>query len=1750
MRKRFLLGLVAAAVVVGIVFAKRHELLRFVFETAASAASGYTVRYDDQRIGPDHAALLGVRVSRGGYPLLDARRIDVWYSLRDLLPGSSHRFGLVGIAIDGAKLTLVHFRDGTFNLNIPSAAPPSGPRIPQRVDPVPLQFYLRMSGAQLDLLEPYAYDVSAKRIQVRGFTVAARIDSGARSHYDAHGTFVVRRAKDPFTIAGTIDAQRGYAMHHAHAPFFPLRALANYFADTPALRVLAGRARNFDARAYSLDVRPNVAGTYHVNLQLDLDSARMSFESIADPIENIRGHLQLVDNDVFVRGMTADLAGVPMRVTGGLYDLSSDLTGSAQLRVAVDGTGDLDRLRNAFTFTRTQPIGGVMSLGVLIEGPLGDPTILAHGYAAHAFYREMPFDRLDAHVVYRDGRVALAPLEANYAGTRIGVRGYFDVSGPHVLSRMALHVAADGLHLPYLDEMLGNEPLLLDAVASGTDLLFHADGALASARGVQRVAALVRLEPNGTGSVEPFWLHTQRGDLDGGYLLDRPHHTSAFWAIAGNLDLHAPRYKAFPGVELPQIPAIDGRLDAFSVAGGGDGQNVAIAGDVLGGKSDFAGVHFDRIEAAFGGTMSDAAVNRIVATGPWGSFTGNGAFSTQAFVARGAYRGTLEGLQPFLGSAIPGHGPIAGNAAIAVAGDRIVVQGDRLRMPGATLRGIPVSQASLTLAVDGDTLDVYSAHALAAGGDVVAAGRFSVAARPRALRAPLGVVANRLKAAQLHGIGLPIDAGTLDASGTLAAGAPLPSYRGGVTIVKGHLLAFPVEGNAQVDLAGDAVRLTRTIGALGSTYAFVDGSIGALSSGAPSYALAADVPAADVASALHTLDVPNFMTQGVFDARLRIDGRGAQPFVRGTIGVPGGDVNGLPFVDGSGSLEAATSGVSLHHGRVLVGTTYLHFAAIAQPQENAVHLKAVRTDLADFNNFFDTGDTLAGKGSVALAAAVRGERISTSGDLAITGFRYRNLPIGNLRGTWSSSNNEIKGAVAIGGEEGALDLRGTIGLAPSRDPVALVERSRYDLAGSVDNLDLSLWAPALGFHSVPITGRAFGRAQLRGRYPALSMQGTARVDGGTLGPLTLERARIAVHSSGARVIVDDSQLETTGLTAAATGSFGLRPSDKLDLSLHAATDDLPRLVFAISRVRIPVSGTFESTVQVGGTLHAPTFAAGFDASGVSAYGVTIASAFGEVSLHGTTVVLSNAGATFTKGQATIAGSVPLQLSPLRIGPADQPISFDLDVVDLDPGIFDAVLGSNTVMGGTINGHVALSGTVGQPHVLGRVDLAGGSYVSDLEREPITATVASLAFSQTSLTIDRFSAKVGTGSVSASGALHFPGGFTSAGSLAFALSGHADGAQLNLPAYGSGTLDARLALEKDPSGTAKLAGTVALSNASLPFSAFISAAQQAQTPGGPPIPLAFDLQASAGKNVRVRGNGYGAGLDIGATGSVHLGGTLKAPTLSGSFNSTGGTLTYFDRAFRVRQGAVTFDPADGLIPTIHAVGATNVVNPDPDRARNPYGSADITISVDGQINALKIVFNSNPPGYTREQILAMIAPFGGFVNGIGFSSATALQAQTPSGVPMMGAVQPIPGIYVQRTNGTVTVGQEAFNILNAQFAAGLLGPVENVLGEGLGLSSVNLTLGYYGNVGFAATKELGKQISAVYSVTFGLPQIQSFGLQYAPSANTTATLSLFTQTGPTPLFTTSGGYVAGLPTSVAGQPLVGNNGFSFNLRRFF
>ncbi|MGR4063842.1 MAG: hypothetical protein ACLQPV_00165, partial [Vulcanimicrobiaceae bacterium] len=1284
--------------VAGWAVVRRHEVARVVLVVAARLA-GYELRIGDLRLDRNDATLSDVHVSRDGAALLDARRVEVGYNLRDVLPGSAHRFGLKSITIDGPLITISRDSAGNYNV-LPTPSQGAGPALPSAPNRVPLKFTFAIVDGSIEMHAPDA-DPGGRLLRIGELQARGEIDSANLSRYALTGAFLTA-SREPFRVNGSVDVTRGFAIHDARAARIPLRELADFFITTRDASVLSGSGTNLDARLYALGVTDLFGGDYHASVSVEAAGVSVALSLMARPIENLNGHVDVIDDAFFARHFSATVANSHFSTTGSIYDFSQP-----KIQLSVDGEGDLKDLREAFAFAKTQPLSGATTLHVGLSGSLLDPFIAIHASAPGATYANIPFHDMHASVAINHGLIAFLPLRASYGAAGVTVFGSLDTNSPAVVSNLVVHLSAPADRLPYLGELLGNERVVGDAILTGSDLRLHARGAFASVLGIDRLGALAIADPNGTAAIAPFRVHAGRGDFDGGYALDRPDDTSAFWAYVSDLPLHAPAVQEFPGLKLPSVPPIDARLTDAQIAGTGSGRNVAVGGAMNASGADIAGVRFDRLRAGFAGTLAGAEITSLSASGPWGSFDGRGSFSTQALVALGTFNGSLDGLEPFLGG-IAAHGAVAGTAAVALQNGSVVVQAQDLALHGASIHGIPITHVNGTMSIKDGLLRVYSGHARTAGGDVVVAGTYATA--PGVPKGPgLAIVASGLDGGQLHGLGLPLSAGRLSSAGTLLPGAPLPAYDGTFALQHGRAAGIPIAGTGVLAMAGSGVKLGSGVVGLGGSYAFLNGTIGALTSAAPAYRLQAKIPAADVAGSLHALHLPNYETQGTFSADLAVSGRGLDPHVRGPIVVGGGDVNGLSFVDGRATIAAGGGAVSATNGGVLFATTFTQFDAVSDTGRAAIRVAAPAADLSDFNNFFDTGDTLDGSGSIAFHADVAHDSVRTGGSVDIAKFRYRNLPIGDTRAQWSSASSALTGTLSVGGEHGRLDAGGSIGIVPAKSWQSTVIGSRYDLSATMSNLDLSLWIAAFGFPQVPITGRANGEARIDGRYPNLSIRGSTSVLNGTFGRLPIDSFELSGHSNGQRVTIDGGSLAAPGLQATASGSFGLRADAPLDLRVHAASDDLPMLMSQFTHAQPDVVGNAEMTVAVGGTLRAPSVSGAFDAEKLSYRGLIVDSVFGQLRLKGSTLELSNAGAELGGGQVTLAGGLPLQLDPFGVGPAERALNFDVQVAGVNPDVLSPVLGNGTKMGGEVDGHFGLDGTVGNPRVFGNLGLTKGSY---------------------------------------------------------------------------------------------------------------------------------------------------------------------------------------------------------------------------------------------------------------------------------------------------------------------------------------------------------------------------------------------------------------------------------------------------------
>ncbi len=1723
-------GAAVLALVLVLAFA-HHALIAFALQRALSVATGTTFRFRDVHLGTSHAAFFDVHVSKNGDPLADAQRVDVDYNLHDLLPGGTRLYGIEAVAVAHPVFTLVRHRDGTYNLG--AFAQNNAPATARSGTP-PMRLTARVRGGEIHLVDdaPLEPDLATQSIVDIGVT--ADIDSNARSLVQADASLLGRRTQTaplgayPLAIRSTVDVRRGFTQTRARAARIPLRGLLNFLIHAPVARFDDGVVNNVNVVAYALGLGTAAPFALQLGGGADLDTARVALQALEKPITGLHGHIDLFGDGVTTRGLAGDVGGIPLHVRGGVYDFAQ-----LQFRLAVGGGAELVRLKTLFAFLNTQPVRGGITIETLIAGSVSDPLIRTALAADRVYYGTIPLDRLHGIVDYEHGGVTFTGVHAGFGPLRAVASGNVDVSRRDAFVEAFVDAIGPAAQIPYAQAVAPDATIDAHTVVLGTgDGGFRAGGTIAAVGPQSRGVGFVAVDERGRGEFGPFVFDRRDGtSLSGALRIERPTSASAGWIAVRGYRIDIPRRLAtLPGVAIPPFPQVGGVVDA-SVVAGGPPSDFTVAGRVHVRRAGFQTYALGNADLDLAGTLADLRLENVRVDGPIGSFRGGGAASGGLFALGGRYVGSLEALAPFTGR-IGARGPVRAPVVAVVDGRGITVQTTDAAMAGASIRGFPLDRAAGTMQIDGGRVRIVAASADVAGRSAVAA---STDHR-------IAISAADLPATALAAAGVPLEAGSVSVFGL--ADSRGPSFEGSVDLAGGRTRGgYPVNGWADLVIAGPTLGVRDGIAGIGSTYARIGGRLDDIGSKAPVYALAANIPLGDVAGLARDLRLPVRNAEGSFAATVRVSGAGGLPHIAGTVDAPEGAYNGLDFADAGGRFTLdADSGlhVQVADGRVHIHATPLRFDAAVAPGALALHVASPAANLVDFDDYFDESGLLAGSGPVALTFADDGRTVSTYGRFALAGARVRRFPLGDVRALWGMHGGHVAGSFTTDAPTGGLGASGTI-VPAAGGPLAAFAAARYegDIRGR--NVDLGSWLPALGF-SQPVFGRLSASGHLRGVFPRIAIGGQASVTGGMIGKYPVTAANLRTRIVGERVGIDDAVVDLGFVRFTSAGLVGVDPTDPLSLHIHASVPDVGEAARRIVRDAPDVGGTLEADALISGSYAKPRIRAGVDLENGRYGQFAVQHVIGDVESDLASVRLDSAEIAFGRGSAVIAGSLPITLSPPGVGPPNAPLSITADARDLDLSPFASLVpGRGTKLGGTVNGRLALQGTVFSPRVFGTVTLTNGSYVSDVETSPIRRLNAQVAFSGTSVALQALHGNVGAGTIDGSGQLDLP--IAEAPPTGYSIDLTAKGAQLVVPGFGGGTLDGKMQLA---SGARRpvVSGDVLLYDTTIPFATIFKATGSSEGESGPPLDLGLDLHAEAGKNVRIKSSI----IDVAATGGVTLTGTLLRPRADGVLTATrGGVFSTYARLFRIADATVTFDPAQGIVPNLDLHATAHVTNPDPDTTRNAIGSADITVSVTGPADSYTVAYASVPP-YSQEQIVALLAaiPLLGAVN---FDQPQAVG--TLRGAPGESNVLLPPGVTIYQT-GVYSFGQEAFSLLNTQLTQRLLSPVENTFGGALGLTDLQLTLDYGGRVGYTARKQISakRQVAVTLGQVLSYPTRTQFGLTAQPDATTSASFSFFTQNG-TPSYTNSiFGNTSNVQVLNGIQPLSNRQGFSAVITRTY
>jgi autotransporter translocation and assembly factor TamB len=454
-----------------------------------------------------------------------------------------------------------------------------------------------------------------------------------------------------------------------------------------------------------------------------------------------------------------------------------------------------------------------------------------------------------------------------------------------------------------------------------------------------------------------------------------------------------------------------------------------------------------------------------------------------------------------------------------------------------------------------------------------------------------------------------------------------------------HERNIPISANAFAHYERGTLHVNdATALALGS-YATAQGDVRDLDRGTPALDMTANLHGAQVAPIAKALKLPLRYPDGEIDADLHATGVASAPHVDGTIRIPRGSLNGLNFRDANVAISGGTGGIAARNGTVTIGTTNVAFSGDANQAEQQIVLHAPHLNLADFDDYFDTADTLAGNGHVELTAHNSHTSVSANGDLEIANARYRRYDVGTVAANVQTHGRIMTTIGSVRSDHGSVALNGYLTLPPS-DPLRDIRhRTAIALTGTVAGFDLAQWLPTAGI-TLPIAGTVDGTAHAGGTLAAPTFDANAALANGAVRGYHLTALTLAANGDTRSAHLTALHLAGPALTADASGTLGYGAHDPIAIALHAQSDDIGLLAKNLG-VKVDTSGAFTTTLNASGTRTDPRLAQTLDVTNVRAGTYTIPRVHAELSADPHTLQLRTLEADLVKGRLLGEATLPI-----------------------------------------------------------------------------------------------------------------------------------------------------------------------------------------------------------------------------------------------------------------------------------------------------------------------------------------------------------------------------------------------------------------------------------------------------------------------------------------------------------------------------
>ncbi|HME82400.1 MAG TPA: translocation/assembly module TamB domain-containing protein [Candidatus Eremiobacteraceae bacterium] len=1685
-------GLAAACVLVGVSFqGPRSVLARFAFG-AFLAAHGMHVSGGDLRLGTARFEASDLEIDDDTGRVLSIKHVTIDYDWRALIGRSDHRYGVRAIDVEQPALRLVVLPDGSTNLStFVSGAPPSAGATHAGLSQAPLTLTLRIAGGRLDVENPSAYARPGRWFSVTGIEIDAALTGGV-GRGDLRATYTAQGATSHIRGALSENDPVGFAQLTLDAPSVAFAPPLDALISSPQFVTERGTA-DVVARAYDAGFASGAGPSWRFSASARVHGGSIHVVPLDVPVRDLAGTLAYSGGYLGFDDVRGDAAGLPVQARGSIR-----LADGVRLGFVARTHGDLHLARRLLAFSRAQAVDGAFEARLRFDGPLHDVHVAGdvEGSTGTEHVDGIPLAAARARFYYHDAHLTLPQVEASYDGGRLSGGGDITLADEPAFQAIATAVAP-ARAVPVIANL--NRGGIVQALASidgpGSSARYYVFGRTLGGSGANAAITVAGIVGSSAfGALRIAW---RRGDITARTAYDSsdPEKRAFFASVVAS---HAPVHifagsAGLPGIlPLISLPEIDGTFDGVARSGGSDVGDGALATVVDLRGSDVV-VHGERVDSVMmraSGSGPRVALQLLELRGRDVAVraAGEARVDPRTLQVAGDVRGTgALALAPLARAAgIPASGEVRGDfetlfSASGWAATIAARDGD------AIFDGLPLSGLTLEAAAGPAAPLRYAVRASALRGSIGAFGTSSGAS----------IFASGIDMAALRQAGLPFDAGTAVLIGDVKPAANGAAISASVSVAHGRMHGTPVEGSGDIAYAGRDLRASGDVDVAG-TRMRVRGSARGVAPGAALSDVTIDASASvrdgDLGAVLAHVLPPEWPVAGAFSADVALRGRASDPQLAGTLDSGAATLRGVTLLGNQSTFSYEDGAFTLRDGATQLGDSALAFGGRYSRDRLALRASSAHVDLSDVNSFFEGRDVLEGIGTADISLSLAPGGARAHGAIALADAYVAGVPLGSVSAVMRESGaNGLHVDVAQNGELGASDVSGDLALSDQASAIPDLHRSTYRVDAQASDLDLGLLGRLTGLEDWGLRGTIDANGTLHGTFAGPAVDVAFAVHDGYVRKLQLLGASGHITSDGTQVQLRDAVVDVSFGHAVADAR--LRRNGALSGDAQLAVSDLRGLarllgsnidVNGAAQTQLALSGTVRKPVIVGSLTATPGEVLGIGYDQLAAHATYSAN---EVAIGDTLARLSNG-----RGLLTLSGSLPLELVPFALGPPSRPVDLRLDAAGIDIAAFDPLLKGAGALAGTLDANAAASGTAGKPELQGSARLRGGELTSRYQTVPLRSINADLVFSHDSITLTDLAGKAGSGSFSGSGRAYVvPAvGLRNTPGLAYYATLHAVGVPLDAPNWVSGTFNVDLGLTQSGS-TPLLAGTVTLRDGTIPVSAIYQLATTLGDTTGPPptsdipgvpallpghtivygggvyppgqhvltpaalatpAPTFFDLPslnmqlAADARNVRVRGGP----VDLTTDGNLAIGGSVRDPQLAGEFTTKRGTIGAYGVTFRVERGVLSFEPDQGVLPSLDATAST-VVNGD-----------RVTLDISGRVDHLNTVISSSS-GQTPEQILAGI---------IGGSDVGALTG----------------GV----TQQTLSVGAQ--RLLSAELSRSILSPFSTALAQSLNIEEVSLEFNQLGQIVVEVRKFVSPTVAVIYGSTTSQPVTQYYGASYS------------------------------------------------------